>query len=363
MAKVHLENISKSYGAKQVIRGLNLTIEDGECFTLLGPSGCGKSVILRMIAGFEPVDDGAITLGEEVVSSAAAKRCAPPEQRRIGVMFQDYAVWPHMTVYQNVSYPLKIQKQPKDVLDRRTREAIRQVNLEGYEGRLPSQLSGGQQQRVALARALVSRPVILLLDEPLSNLDANLREEMRFELKELQKRFGLTILYVTHDQEIALAISDRIGVMDETGRIRQVGSPQEIYDQPVDSYVFRFMGVTNIIQATRKNPSLCFGSTIPVEAALQPQDRTLVMGQAYAAGCRPFEIDLSREKGRYPATVVRSAFLGAQIDYRIAFCGHELRVQKDTAEALRDGGVFQEGEACYLTFNQLRWFDTSEIEA
>jgi len=205
MADVRLEGVSKSYGTHAVLTGLSLDVRHGECFTLLGPSGCGKTVLLRLIAGFEKPDGGAIRIGDRAVSNAGAGVNVPPNERDLGVVFQDYAVWPHMTVFDNVAYPLKLAQVPAAELRSRTLEAVALVNLGGLEERLPSQLSGGQQQRVALARALVARPSLMLLDEPLCNLDANLREEMRFEIKALQKRLGITILYVTHDQEIALA--------------------------------------------------------------------------------------------------------------------------------------------------------------
>ena len=191
MAEVKLEHVRKAYGKKVVYKDLNLTINDGECFTLLGPSGCGKTVMLRMIAGFESPDAGVISIGGEVQSSPADKIMVPPEERNLGVVFQDYAVWPHMTVRENVMYPLQMQKVDKAEAAKRTQDAINSVNLNGLEERLPSQLSGGQQQRVALARALVAEPKIMLLDEPLTNLDANLREEMRFEIRALQRRRAL----------------------------------------------------------------------------------------------------------------------------------------------------------------------------
>lgn len=209
MADIRLLNVTKSYGKHRVVEGFTIEIRDGECFTFLGPSGCGKTVVLRMIAGFEQPDEGEIFIGERLVSAPARRHYIPPEERRIGVVFQDYAVWPHKTVLENVIYPLTIQKVAKEEASERALKTIAMVNLGGLEHRMPFQLSGGQQQRVALARALVSRPDVMLLDEPLSNLDANLREEMRFEIKELQKNTGVTILYVTHDQEVALAISDR----------------------------------------------------------------------------------------------------------------------------------------------------------
>ena len=232
MATVQLTGITKSYRENSVLAELSLTVNHGECFTLLGPSGCGKTVLLRLVAGFERPDAGSIRIGERIVSDAASSINTAPNERSLGVVFQDYAVWPHMSVFKNIAYPLKLSRVPDQELRTRVMEAVAQVNLNGLEDRMPSQLSGGQQQRVALARALVAKPALLLLDEPLCNLDANLREEMRFEIKELQKNLGITIFYVTHDQEIALAISDRLAIMDEKGVIRQIGTPDEIYEHP-----------------------------------------------------------------------------------------------------------------------------------
>ena len=203
---IRVENVSKGYPGHPVLQNLSLTLKKGECFTLLGPSGCGKTVLLRLLAGFESADAGKIYIGDTLVNDPEARIAVPPENRGLGVVFQDYAVWPHMTVFENVAYPLKIADRPKDEIKERVMRMIDIVGMNGLDKRLPSELSGGQQQRVALARALVADPALLLLDEPLSNLDANLREEMRFEIKELQKKLGVTVLYVTHDQEIGLAI-------------------------------------------------------------------------------------------------------------------------------------------------------------
>jgi iron(III) transport system ATP-binding protein len=356
MAEVRLQQVSKSYGGHPVVRDLDLTIRDGECFTLLGPSGCGKTVILRLIAGFEQPDKGEIFIGDTLVSSHAKRVHLPPEARRIGVVFQDYAVWPHKSVFDNVAYPLQIQKIPKEEASRRTGEAIRQVNLTGLERRLPYQLSGGQQQRVALARALVSGPEIMLLDEPLCNLDANLREEMRFEIKELQRKTGVTILYVTHDQEVALALSDRVAIMDRQGTIRQVGPPDEIYEKPADSFVFRFMGVSNFIPVEPRDGKMVVrGSSVAIheEVSAGPGG-----AKPAVAGCRPGEIDLLRSETETRGRVRKRAFLGPSIEYWIDLGGREIRVEQDTHEALAANLVFDEGEACGLRFSALKWFDS-----
>jgi iron(III) transport system ATP-binding protein len=224
------------------------------------------------------------------------------------------------------------------------------------EDRYPSQLSGGQQQRVALARALVSRPKIMLLDEPLTNLDANLREEMRFEIKDLQRRTGVTILYVTHDQEVALAISDRIGIMGKDGSLRQIGDPHAIYTNPDDGFVFNFLGVANFIPVERRNGSVHIsGSELP-----PAMGERIARGEVVAA-CRPFEVDLVRDGGSTRGLVRRRVFLGSIVTYFITVGRIEIRAQQEAEEAFRDGRVLNEGEACGLTFQALRWYDTAGI--
>ena len=360
MAEVRLEKISKFFDKHRVYEDLSLTIHDGECFTLLGPSGCGKTVTLRLISGFEHPSAGEIFIGDTLVSSAERRIHLPPESRRIGVVFQDYAVWPHMTVFDNVIYPLNIQGVPKSEASSRTGQSVAQVNLKGLDRRFPYQLSGGQQQRVALARALVSKPEIMLLDEPLSNLDANLREEMRFEIKELQRETGVTILYVTHDQEIALAISDRMAIMDKDGKIRQVGAPDEIYESPSDSFVFRFMGLSDFVPVEiRDNNIYIKGSNFLIENALPQIARPV---KDLVAGCRPSDIELSREETGIRGMIRRRVFLGPMIDYRLDVGGHEVRVQQDTQEALSLGLLFAEGESCGLRFHHVKWFDASSME-
>lgn len=358
MAEVRLKHISKSYNQHRVVEDLNITIEDGECLTFLGPSGCGKTTILRLIAGFEKPDRGEIWIGDQLVASAEKQIHIPPELRNIGVVFQDYAVWPHKTVLENVTYPLFIQKVPRDEADRRARQAIRQVGLNELEQRLPHQLSGGQQQRVALARALVSQPEMMLLDEPLSNLDANLREEMRFEIRDLQQKTGVTIIYVNHDQEVALALSDRIAVIDHGGKIRQVGTPEEIYEQPADSYVFGFVGVANFLPVElRKQAAFIKGTNLELGFLANPPQTP-----AIALGLRPMDIELVPEETALQGIIKRMALLGPIIDYRIQLGNYELRVQQDTQEALNNGHFYPEGTTCFLRFHNLKWFDAQSLE-
>ncbi len=250
---VRIQGLRKTYGKNEVVRGLELALETGEIFTLLGPSGCGKTTTLRMLAGLERPDIGTIHIGDDEV---AGSRFVPPEERRLGMVFQSYAVWPHMTVLQNVSWPLSLQGESNP--DPRAREALGKVHLDGLEERFPHTLSGGQQQRVALARALAGRPRVLLLDEPLSNLDAGLREQMRSEIAAIARAEGLTVLLVTHDQEEALSISDRVGVMHE-GVLQQVAAPRTLYDEPANAFVAGFVGVLSTLKAARKSGQVELG--------------------------------------------------------------------------------------------------------
>lgn len=355
---IKIEGVSKSYEAHQVLKDLSLSIKKGECFTLLGPSGCGKTVLLRLIAGFEQPDAGVITLNERVVATGGKHDFVPPDQRGMGVVFQDYAVWPHMTVFENVAYPLKIAKAPKAEMEAKVMEMLKLVGMEGLEKRKPSELSGGQQQRVALARALVAKPSVLLLDEPLSNLDANLREEMRFEIKELQQKLDVTVLYVTHDQEIALALADRVAVMDEDGAIIQTGTPWEIFEQPNDPFVFNFMGTANYMAVKYNNGSYTVGKgNQPIPWDTLPEDSS----EEWVAGFRPSDVQVTRDGEGLEATIKRASFLGATMHYFIEIDGTELKTEIETQKAVQDNLVFQEGERCKVSFLSLHWFKAKDI--
>ncbi len=361
LAEVSIKNVRKAYGDKIVFRNLDLTIRDGECFTLLGPSGCGKTVLLRMVAGFEQPDSGTVSIGGEVLSSPADRIAVPPDKRSLGVVFQDYAVWPHMTVRENVLYPLKIQQVGRKEAEERTQDAIDSVNLSGLENRMPYQLSGGQQQRVALARALVAEPRLMLLDEPLTNLDANLREEMRFEIRELQRRKGITVLYVTHDQEIALAISDRMAVLDKNGSICQIGTPEEVFEYPSNAFVFRFMGVSNMIPVDFRNDYVYLEGTDALLAKAPD-----FLPAAPILGCRPSDVDLVRDPqpdSKLPrATVRRVNLLGPIVDQRLDLHGRELRVQLETHRAIGENLIFREGDVVGVRIANPLIFDADTME-
>jgi len=318
VVEVRLENVTKLYGRVRAAYKISLEVKHGELFTLLGPSGCGKTTTLRIIAGFEIPDEGRVYFDEEDVTDL------PPYKRETGMVFQNYALWPHMTVWENVAYGLKIRRLPKSEVRRRVREVLELVKLEGLESRYPHQLSGGQQQRVALARALVIEPKVLLLDEPLSNLDAKLRVEMREELKKLQKRLGITTIYVTHDQEEAMALSDRIAVMNQ-GEILQVGTPREVYERPRNVFVATFIGRSSTIEGEVKAVDPRRGEVEVVweggvlrgvpstDAGLKPGDK------AYCV-LRPEEFRLEKPKephNEFEGVAEWLAFVGSRLEVRV----------------------------------------------
>ncbi len=241
--RIETRGVVKRFGNVTAVDRVDLDVGDGELFTLLGPSGCGKTTLLRLVAGFYRPDAGEIVFGDRVVNAL------PAYERNIGMVFQNYALWPHMTVFANVAYGLRLRKISRSGIETRVGEVLSKVNLLGLEGRYPGQLSGGQQQRVALARALVLNPDILLLDEPLSNLDAKIRVQVRAEIRKLQKELGITAIYVTHDQEEALSLSDRVAVLRD-GRVLQVGTPKELYERPLTRFVADFVGTNNLLRGT-----------------------------------------------------------------------------------------------------------------
>ncbi|MBQ9264019.1 MAG: ABC transporter ATP-binding protein [Clostridia bacterium] len=281
MATVTIKHITKAFGDNVVLKEFNETFQEGEFITLLGPSGCGKTTMLRIIAGFEKPTTGELYIDDQLVSGG--KTFIPPEKRSIGMVFQSYAVWPHMNVFDNVAYPLTIKKVNKAEIKKNVERVLEIVHLSQYAQRFPNQLSGGQQQRVALARALVAAPKLLLLDEPLSNLDAKLRESMRFEIKEIQRQLGITVVYVTHDQTEAMAMSDRIFLINR-GVVQQSGTPQEIYNSPANQFVADFLGKVDFFKGEAKDGRIVFPGmdhqSIPydgprtgkVEVAVRPEN-------------------------------------------------------------------------------------------
>ena len=273
--RIGVRELTKQFGGTTAVDRVSLEIADGELFTLLGPSGCGKTTLLRLIAGFSRPDGGSLVFGERIVNDV------PPYARNIGMVFQNYALWPHMSVFQNVAYGLRIRGFAGPTLQAQVEEGLRKVNLTGLGGRYPGQLSGGQQQRVALARALVLNPDILLLDEPLSNLDAKIRVQVRAEIRKLQRELGITTVYVTHDQEEALSLSDRIAVMKD-GRALQIGGPKEVYERPRTRFVADFVGTNNLLPGTASAPE---GELCRVDTALGAIQARVTDGVAPGQAC------------------------------------------------------------------------------
>jgi iron(III) transport system ATP-binding protein len=337
MSFLVLEGLRKQFGDFGAVNGLSLAVESGELVSLLGPSGCGKTTTLRLIAGLLKPDAGEIRVADRVLSNAHS--IVPPERRRMSMIFQSYAVWPHKTVFENVSYGLQFLEIGRDEARRRVELILHVVRIEELAQRYPGELSGGQQQRVALARALVVEPQILLLDEPLSNLDANLRDEMRFEIRRLHDEFRITSVYVTHDQAEAMVTSDRIAVMSE-GRIEQFGPPEEIYERPSNTFVAGFIGQVNLLEAEAVERDLvrCGPAMLRVESgALNPRP-----GESVMLYIRPSHVELrvpngqaEDERNTLLGRVIRGSYLGASRDYLVSLDGRETQLRVATPPGQR----------------------------
>ncbi len=335
IAHVRLEGVVKRFGHVVAVAGMSLDIARGSLTTILGPSGCGKTTILRLIAGFLEPDAGNILI------DGASQRGLPPYLRKTSTVFQEYALFPHMTVFDNVAYGLRVRRMPRASIAAKVRHTLSLLRLDGLEGRLPRELSGGQQQRVALARSLIVEPDVLLMDEPLSNLDAKLRISVRTEIREIQQRVGITTLYVTHDQEEALAISDTIAVMRE-GRVMQVGSPRDIYERPADPFVAAFVGQVSLLRATVEEGRLRLG---PLRLSLPPDAPPLGPGREAILALRPEAIEIgagSEGHNGLTGRVVSRTYLGTTVRYRIELAGQSLTVDDHdpAGKPLLDGEVF-----------------------
>jgi ABC-type Fe3+/spermidine/putrescine transport system ATPase subunit len=332
MSDVVLEfrEVWKRFGATTIVDHVSFTVDRGEFFTLLGPSGCGKTTTLRLIAGLEVPDGGEIVLGGQTLAAPAAGICLPPDRRNLGMMFQSYAIWPHLSVFENVAFPLRVRRVPAAEVARRVAEALELVGLEGMEDRGATQLSGGQQQRVALARAVVYTPSLLLLDEPLSNLDVKLREQMRVELRALQQRLNLTVIYVTHDQSEAMSLSDRIAVVNK-GRFEQIGTPRDVYERPRKRFVGDFLGRTIIIRGIVRGMAEERWVELPgaERITVPPEtDASVTDGTRVRVLCRPEEVALlppgdcvvDQVTGR----IENVAYMGDHLEYTIRAAELEL---------------------------------------
>jgi iron(III) transport system ATP-binding protein len=336
LASVELRGLTKRFGPLAVVDNVSLRIDHGQLVCLLGPSGCGKTTTLRLIAGFLEPTEGEIHVGDRLVSSTA--RTLPPEQRKMSMIFQSYALWPHMTVTENIVYGLRLRKIDRATIAKKLDVILKATKLEILAQRYPGELSGGQQQRVALARALIVEPETLLLDEPLSNLDANLREEMRFEIRRLHDEYRYTTVYVTHDQSEAMTTADLIAVMN-SGVIDQLGTPEDIYDRPESEFVARFIGASNVIKGeARDGNHVAFAG-----ATLQVVGAKLTAGQNAAVAIRQHDIALSTtapssQQNVVQATVTRQVFLGASRDYMVETSdGTTLRAITGTETAVAKG--------------------------
>lgn len=329
-ATITIENAVKRYGKETIINGLSLEIKPGEFFTLLGPSGCGKTTLLRMIIGFNSIEGGTFKINDRVINNI------PTNKRNIGMVFQNYAVFPHMNVFDNVAFGLKNRKMPKDEIEKKVNDILKVVKIDHLKDRMPANLSGGQQQRVALARAIVIEPEVLLMDEPLSNLDAKLRVEMRNAIKRIQRQFGITTVYVTHDQEEALAVSDRIAVMNG-GVIQQIDVPHRIYQRPANRFVSNFIGLSNFLDATVSRQGtgteLCFASC-NYRAPMAHLSSAAKDGEQVLAAVRPEEFLFSTQPiDGIPATVRGSVFLGNGTHYFLTLpSGQEIEAIRDSDE-------------------------------
>lgn len=336
MPALRLEHIVKRYGKVRAVDDLSLEVQEGELLTLLGPSGCGKTTVLRCVSGFVRPDSGEIYLQGRKVTEI------PPEKRGIGLVFQNYALWPHMTVFQNLAFGLEIKKLSKSVIREKVNRALALVQLEGFGDRFPRQLSGGQQQRVALSRALVLEPGVLLLDEPLSNLDALLREQMRFEIAQIHNQSGITTLYVTHDQTEAMVISDRIAILDK-GRIKQLGAPLDIYSKPANKFVAGFMGTTNFLHG--KVAKIDGGYVVVTTGdglTITGRGHDIVKGAEVDVAVRPESIkflsqaeatDSVSDPNVFEVEVARASYVGELIDYQLKMKSHLIRAKGEVRVA------------------------------
>ena len=343
MSSITLNEVTKSYGSVQVIRKFSSVFRDREFVTLLGPSGCGKTTMLRMIAGFEKPTSGEILIDDAVVSGRG--QFVPPNRRNIGMVFQSYAVWPHMDVFDNVAYPLKIQGLSRGEIKKRVFDILEAVHLTQYVKRLPNELSGGQQQRVALGRALVCNPRVLLRDEPLSNLDAKLRESMRFEIKDMQRRFGITVVYVTHDQTEAMAMSDRVIVFNK-GAVQQMDTPTNIYRRPANQFVADFVGKINFIRGAASDGRVDF-----------PGGQWMAYGGErrgpVVVAVRPENMVMRRDRGVLKGTLAKAYYLGDTNDCRVRIGDADVRV----IAAGHTYGQIPEGEELWLDFDEYLVFE------
>ncbi|MBR6443087.1 MAG: ABC transporter ATP-binding protein [Clostridia bacterium] len=352
MANVKFDNITFRYGTNTVLENFSLEVESGTIVCLVGPSGCGKTTLVRALLGLNKPETGSITVGERVLFDAKKRVNVPAEKRNIGIVFQDYAVWPHMTVLENVSYPLKKQRRPKEEIRQRAMRALEQVHMTEYANHLPNQLSGGQQQRVAIARALVIDSDLLVMDEPITNLDAKLREEMLLEIRMIQKRLNATILYITHDQQSALQLCDKMAIMQQDGTLCQYGTDEEIILHPANRFTFEFIGISNFLPLEKQGNGLFLncGELIPYPQEVPPEAEN----GGYEIGVRPNDIVFDPESP-LRAKVNSRVFLGSEYNYFLSLGEKQIRVQQSMLDA-RTRGIADEGETVGIRFLNTRCY-------
>ena len=356
MPEIHVESLVKQFGDNRALDDVSFTVEEGELFTLLGPSGCGKSTTLMSIAGFQSPEQGRIAVDGEVFFDASSHVNVPAERRNLGIVFQSYAVWPHMTVFDNLAFPLKVRKEKRAAVRARVHEVLELVEMRHLADRYPHQLSGGQQQRVALARALVYSPSVLLLDEPFSNLDAKLRERARAWVKELQSRLGLTTVFVTHDQDEALSMSDRVAVMS-LGEVQQIGTPEEIYRRPSNRFVAEFVGRVNLLSGhvaawERGQVALELDGGrklwVDAEQAPPPSSRLTLAVRPEALKVEPADTSTLNGSNTLDARVESFAFLGDRYQYELDASGLALTAQVSRAVVGEHVKVHIPADACAI---------------
>lgn len=360
MASIKFDNISFAYGDKQILKDFSLEVDDSQIMCLVGPSGCGKTTLIRCLLGFNKPTTGEIWIGDRCVFSQQRRINVPPERRDVGAVFQDYAVWPHMTVLENVCYPMKKKKLSKTEIKEKAENALKQVRMTEYANYLPSQLSGGQQQRVAIARALVSSDTVIVMDEPITNLDAKLREEMLIEIRQIQKNIGTTIFYITHDQEASLQLCDKMAIMNYQGELCQLGADEDIILRPANRFVFEFIGVSNFFTLEKKQGSwFYFGDTAyPFEGKVpELYEREAKVD----VGIRPNNIVFD-SNSPLKADIRRSVFLGSEYDYFVDFHGQEVRVQKNAFDSRSVKEIEKEGQTIGLRFLSPEFYPTEQKE-